>query len=143
MSSSQTIRQNRSPALELRMEMTVALTVVLILDDTIVVPSAVLDAIAHIPLHQPDRRHRRERRSGRTVEQHIKSVEMSMEVTKGPAARRALQARMDHLQERVRKFFRERRLIGVTPTGQSSVRACGEFRPPKPKPELRVQSLPV
>jgi hypothetical protein len=37
---------------------------VLILAAAIVVPSAVLDAIAHIPLHEPDRRHRRERRVG-------------------------------------------------------------------------------
>ena len=44
------------------MEVTVALMVVLILAAAIVVPSAVLDAIAHIPQHQPDRRHRRERR---------------------------------------------------------------------------------
>jgi hypothetical protein len=85
--------------------MRLALIVVLILAAAVVVPSAVLDAIAHIPLHQPDRRHRRERRSGRTIQQHIKSVEMSMEVTKDPAAKRALQARMDHLQDRVRKFF--------------------------------------
>jgi hypothetical protein len=44
------------------MEVTVALIVVLILAAAIVVSSAVLDAIDHIPLHQPDRRHRRERR---------------------------------------------------------------------------------
>ena len=87
------------------MEVTLALTVVLILAAAIVVPSAVLDAIAHIRLHQPGRRHRRERRSGRTIGQHIKSVERSMEVTKDPAARRALEAKMDHLQERVRKFI--------------------------------------
>jgi len=80
-------------------------SVVLILAAAIVVPSAVLAAIAHIRLHQPGRRHRRERRFGRTIGQHIKSVERSMEVTKDPAARRALQARMDHLQERVSKFF--------------------------------------
>ncbi|MGC9997023.1 MAG: hypothetical protein ABSE79_17025 [Terriglobia bacterium] len=43
--------------------MSVALIVVLILAASIVVPSAVLDAIAHIPLHQPGRRHRRERRA--------------------------------------------------------------------------------
>jgi hypothetical protein len=86
------------------MELTVALIVVLILAAAIAVPSGVLDAIAHIPLHQPDKRHRRERRSGRTIEQHIKSVEMSMAVTRGPAAKKALQARMDHLQERLRKF---------------------------------------
>jgi len=104
-SSSQTIRLNQPPALGLRMELTVALIVALILAAAIVVPSAVLDAIAHIPLHQPDRRHRRERRSGRTIGQHIKSVERSMEVTKDPAARRALEAKMDHLQERVRKFI--------------------------------------
>lgn len=42
--------------------MTVALIVVFILAAAIVVRSAVLDAIAHVPLHQPDRRHSRERR---------------------------------------------------------------------------------
>jgi hypothetical protein len=86
------------------MEVTVALIVVLILVAAIIVPSAVLDAIAKVCKGEPDRRQRRERRSGRTIGQHIKSVERSMDVTKDPAARRALQARMDHLQERVRKF---------------------------------------
>jgi hypothetical protein len=91
------------------MEVTVALIVVLILVAAIVAQSAVLDAIAHIPLRQPDRRHRRERRSGRTIGQHIKSVERSMDVTRDPAAKKALQARMDHLQERMRKFFRRKK----------------------------------
>jgi hypothetical protein len=85
--------------------MSVALIVVLILVAVILLPSAVLGALAHLRMKQPDWNQRRERRSGRTMGQHIKSVEMSMEVTKNPAARKALQARMDHLQDRVRKFI--------------------------------------
>lgn len=86
-------------------KMKIVLIIVLIVVAAIIVLSAVLDAIAHIPPHRPDRRHRRERRSGRTIGQHIKSVERSMDVTNDPAARKALRARMDHLQERVRKFI--------------------------------------
>jgi hypothetical protein len=84
--------------------MSIALIVVLILVAVILLPSAVLAALAHFRMNQADRNQRRERRSGRTIGQHIKSVERSMEVTKDPAAKKALQARMDHLQERVRKF---------------------------------------
>jgi hypothetical protein len=85
--------------------MKIVLIIALILVAVIVLPSAVLSALAHLRLPQPNRNQRRERRSGRTIGQHIKSVERSMDVTKDPAARKALQARMDHLQERVQKFI--------------------------------------
>ncbi|MGB9486805.1 MAG: hypothetical protein WCD04_11930 [Terriglobia bacterium] len=92
------------------MELTVALIVGILLIAGMFVPAdAVKDAIAHIRRDHPDRRHRRERRSGRTIGQHIKSVEMSMEITKDAAAKKALQSRMNHLQERLRTFVRRKK----------------------------------
>lgn len=89
--------------------MRIILFIALILVAVILLPSAVLAAIAHLRMAQPGRRHGRERRFRRTLEQHIKAVEISMEVTKDPATRKALQARKDHLQERVRKFVQRKK----------------------------------
>jgi len=82
--------------------MNAAFIVVLLLIAGIFVPAELVkDAIAD---SQRDRRQRRERRSGRTIGQHLKSVERSLEVTKEAAGRKALQARMEHLHERVIRF---------------------------------------
>ena len=69
-----------------------------------VLPAALKETIANFRGVKPDRRQRGERRSGRNIDQHIKSVAKAMEVTKDPAAREVFQMKLGHLRERLRRF---------------------------------------
>jgi hypothetical protein len=55
-----------------------------------------------------EQRVRRDRRTGRGIDQHIDSVVKAIESTEEPAARRVLQGRLVHLRDRLRKFVKRK-----------------------------------